>query len=36
MQVRSAFHFNQMLVYYGNQFENMNGYEKVEVIRLFS
>ena len=36
LQVRSAFHFNQVLIFYGNHFNKFTPHEKIEVIRLFS
>lgn len=36
LYVRSAFHFNQMLIYYGNHFDLFLSNEKLEVIRVFS
>ncbi len=36
LDVKSAFYFNQMLVYYGNNFDAIHPNEKIELLSLFS
>jgi hypothetical protein len=36
LDIKSAFYYNQMLVFYGNNFDNIRANEKLELLNLFA